>query len=87
LLIPIFSFLLLLINAEKVNAAPGSEDIYNVSNNVINNWNANVGTKDFPMTTGRKIVYDVYSDKYIKNGYQVITKDFGRGNQQYIHFT
>ena len=87
-LIPILFFLFLLfIQEHHAHASTGDEDIYNVSSTVKNNWNNLMGSKDFTMTSGRKIVYDVYSDKFVTNGYQVITKNFGKGSQKYIRFS
>ncbi|MEZ7794266.1 PKD domain-containing protein, partial [Niallia circulans] len=87
-LIPILFFLFLLfIQEHHAHASTGDEDIYNVSSTVKNNWNNLMGSKDFTMTSGRKIVYDVYSDKFVTNGYQVTTKNFGKGSQKYIRFS
>ncbi|MGN7300452.1 PKD domain-containing protein [Ferdinandcohnia sp. SAFN-114] len=40
------------------------------------------------MRTGRNIVYDIYSSKYISGGYQIVNKTFsGHSNQPYLRFT
>ncbi|MEK4444193.1 PKD domain-containing protein [Niallia sp. FSL K6-0077] len=80
--------LILFINDSKVvHADTGDEDIYNVTSIVKNEWDSLIGTKDMSMTSGRKIVYDVYQNKYVSNGYNIVNKDFGKGNQPYIRFS
>jgi len=59
---------------------------YDVETSVKNNWDNTYGTKTYSQRSGQKLVYDVYSSKYISGGYQIVNKDFGNGNQPYINF-
>ncbi|MEM5013981.1 PKD domain-containing protein [Niallia taxi] len=81
----LLSFFLFFI--PNVYADTGDDDIYNVSSTVKNNWIKTYGNKEFPATSGLRIVSDVYMNKYVDNGYEVVNKDFGKGKQPYIHFS
>ena len=59
---------------------------YDVPSSVRNNWAQNVGGKAYSYESGRKLVYDVYAEKYIQNGYRIVNRDFGKGTQPYLHF-
>ncbi|MFE7064173.1 PKD domain-containing protein [Sutcliffiella sp. NPDC057660] len=73
----------LFFNEINVEAASSP---YDVSNTVVNNWANTVGGKTFPQNSGRKLAYDVYSQKYTNGGYNIVSKNFGQGSQQYINF-
>ncbi|MDE5055295.1 PKD domain-containing protein [Niallia taxi] len=87
LVIPLLLLSFFLFFIPNTYAATGDEDIYNVSSTVKNNWNKISGSKETPATSGRRIVSDVYMNKYVDNGYEVVNKDFGKGKQPYIHFS
>ncbi|UAL49883.1 hypothetical protein K7887_22460 (plasmid) [Sutcliffiella horikoshii] len=75
-----------LTSNEEVAFAASSP--YDVPSSVRNGWDDRPGGKTFNMTTGRKLVYDVYSNKYINGGFQVVNRNFsqGHGNQPYLNF-
>ncbi|MEK5105058.1 hypothetical protein MKX83_24255 [Cytobacillus sp. FSL M8-0252] len=62
------------------------ETPYDVPSSVKNGWNDNLGLKNFPATTGKRLVYDVYSKKYTSNGYKIVNKNFGDGTRKYVNF-
>ncbi|MCM3227699.1 hypothetical protein [Terribacillus saccharophilus] len=64
----------------------GASSPYDVPSKVKNNWSKTLGIKSFPMTSGKRIAYDVYSQKYTKGGYKIVSKDFGEGKQKYVNF-
>lgn len=66
-----------------VHAASGP---YNVPSFMKTYWAKNYGGKRYPMTSGDDLVYDVYSKKYTKGGYQIVNKNFGKGTQSYLNF-
>lgn len=59
---------------------------YQVPSSVRNGWANNYGQKTFSTTSGEKIVYDVYKDKFTSSGYDIVYKNFGKGTQPYITF-
>ncbi|MFT9601031.1 PKD domain-containing protein [Mesobacillus sp.] len=59
---------------------------YDVESSVRSGWNSTYGGKNYDMTSARKLVYDVYANKYTSGGYQVTWRDFGKGNQPYLNF-
>ncbi|WP_066412845.1 hypothetical protein [Sutcliffiella cohnii] len=64
-----------------------ADDPYSVPSSVRNNWDNTYGSKIFDMRTGRRLVYDVYSEKYISGGYRITNQDFGNGRQPYLNFS
>ncbi|MFT0137135.1 hypothetical protein ACEK07_00205, partial [Alcanivoracaceae bacterium MT1] len=80
------TFLMILVTTE-LNYAESASDPYTVPTNVKNNWNNTVGGKNFDMRTGRNLVYDIYSNKYINGGYRITNQNFGKGSQPYLHFS
>lgn len=64
----------------------GATSPYDVPSNVSSGWSHNYGGKMFSMTSGKDLVYDVYSHKYTPGGYKVINENFGKGYQPYINF-
>lgn len=60
---------------------------YDVPSSVRGGWSQNFGSNDFEMETGKRIAYDVYNEKYIGGGYRITSRDFGKGNLQYLNFT
>lgn len=64
----------------------GASSPYNVPSSVKSNWDNTYGEKTYSMTSGKKLVYDVYTEKGIKGGYQIVNKNFGQGTQPYINF-
>lgn len=87
LVIPLLLLSFFLFFIPNAYAEPGDDDIYNVSSTIKNNWNKKYGNKELPATSGMRIVSDVYMNKYVENGYEVVDKDFGKGKQPYIHFS
>ncbi|NLP52210.1 PKD domain-containing protein [Bacillus sp. RO1] len=74
-----------LTSNEEVAFAASSP--YDVPSSVRNGWDDKPGGKTFNMTTGRKLVYDVYSHKYIDGGFQITNRNFNnRGSQPYLNF-
>ncbi len=63
-----------------------AEAPYNVPSSIENNWNDLKGSKSHSQRSGRKLIYDVYSKKYINNGYRIVNKNFGKGRQPYLNF-
>ncbi|MFE5473812.1 hypothetical protein [Bacillus safensis] len=83
----IFVFaLILLVVVDKDSVALGATSPYDVDSNVEKNWSNTLGLKNFPQTSGRKLTYDVYSQKYTSGGYRIATKNFGKGSQKYVNF-
>ena len=76
--------LLILINMTSLEAWASP---YDVPSSVRSGWNQNFGTNDFEMETGKRISYDIYNNKYINDGYRITTRDFGKGNLEYLNFT
>lgn len=68
-------------------ASYAADDPYSVPSSVRNNWGNTYGSKTFDMRTGRRLVYDVYSEKYISGGYRITNQDFGKGRQPYLNFS
>jgi len=64
----------------------GATSPYDIEQTVKDNWNKTYGHKTYDMTSGKNIVYDIYSTKYTPGGYQIISKNFGNGSKQYINF-
>lgn len=61
---------------------------FDVSSTVKNNWDKTLGGKTFKETTGKNLVYDVYENKVINNGYKIQNYNFdGTGNQPYFAFS
>ncbi|WP_158661031.1 hypothetical protein [Bacillus kwashiorkori] len=61
---------------------------YDVPTNIRNNWSNTYGDKTYSSTTGRKIIYDIYSGKHISGGYEIVNRNYNnKGTQPYIHFT
>lgn len=60
---------------------------YDVPSSVRGGWSKNFGSNDFEMETGKRIAYDVYNEKYINGGFRITSRDFGKGNLQYLNFT
>lgn len=60
-----------------------------VPSTVKRDWDLRYGSKDVDMRTGKKLVYDIYYNKYVKGGYEIVNKDFGNAGdpQPYLHFT
>ncbi|MBL5776188.1 hypothetical protein HV403_15730 [Bacillus sporothermodurans] len=67
-------------------AATGDENIYSIPSSVKNDWNKVWGGKSFSMTSGKDLVYDIYDNKYMEDGYTITTRDFGKGEQKYLRF-
>lgn len=62
---------------------------YSVESSVKNAWNngtAQLGSKSSSWTSGKRIVYDVYSQKFDKNGYSIVTGDFDGEKKKYLRF-
>lgn len=68
------------------NYTLGASSPYVVPSSVKNNWSNIPGGKEYSETTGRKLVYDVYSKKTISGGYRIVNRNFGKGTQPYINF-
>lgn len=49
-------------------------------------WRDRLGDNTYEMTTGRRLAYDIYSEKYINDGYDIVSDNFGKGEQKYIKF-
>lgn len=60
---------------------------YDVPSSVKSGWNDRYGSRSYSMNSGKLLVYDVYKDKYISGGYNIVNKDFGKGTQPYLNFT
>lgn len=71
---------------ETVEGAPGDDNIYDIPNAVKSGWNSIRGDKGYSFTSGKRLIYDIYNNKYVSSGYEVVNKDFGKGSQPYIHF-
>ena len=82
-LILIFALLIVVTPSDK---ALGATTPYSVPSNVQNGWSSTPGGKDYDFTSGKKLVYDVYSSKYTSGGYKIVTKNFGKGSQPYLNF-
>jgi len=80
----IATFFIVFLTNEDI--AKGASDPYTVSSTVKNNWDEILGQKTYSLRSGKKIVYDIYSQKYTSGGYKITTKDFGKGSQKYINF-
>lgn len=65
----------------SVHASP-----YLASSTDKSHWNDRIGNNNFAMTTGRRLAYDIYSEKYLSNGYSIVTDNFGKGDQKYLKF-
>lgn len=59
---------------------------HSVPTQIKNNWNNIRGGKIYTQRSGKKLVYDVYSNKYTKEGYKIVNKNFGKGTQPYLNF-
>ncbi|CQR47521.1 hypothetical protein BN1058_01844 [Paraliobacillus sp. PM-2] len=64
----------------------GADYPYNVPSDVKNNWNNIYAKKTYSETSGKKIVYDVYKDKYVNGGFEIVNLDLGKGTQPYVKF-
>lgn len=81
-----FVFTSLLIFSDKVEAA-GETTPYELPSGFSKKWNANNGSKDLKMESGKQIIYDVYDKKYLNDGFEIKTKKFGnKKSQPYLHF-
>jgi len=69
-----------------VNTVEGASSPYQVPSSIENGWNNTYGTSTNTMTSGRKVVYDVYQNKFTSGGYQIVTRNFGQGSKQYLNF-
>lgn len=85
----LFLFLLILglsglVNTHKAEAATSP---YNVPSSVLTNWYKIKGDKHYSNAPrGTRLIYDVYSKKYTKGGYQIVSRNFGNGTKQYVNF-
>lgn len=84
--LPLLLILLCIILTYDDIEVHGASSPYDVPSKVRNNWNDIFANKSFSMTSGKKLVYDVYSDKYINNGYRIVNRNFGNGTKAYINF-
>ncbi|NUH84753.1 hypothetical protein HUN92_13590 [Bacillus firmus] len=64
----------------------GASSPYDVESSVRNGWSNTLGLKNFPQTSGKRLVYDVYGSKYTSGGYRIVNKNFGQGTKQYVNF-
>lgn len=82
----LFAFFMFFFMKTEVSYAFNPLD---VPSNIKSNWNNSLGSKRNSMTSGRKLVYDIYFNKYVKSGYEIVTKNFGISGdpQPYLHFT
>jgi PKD repeat protein len=60
---------------------------YDVPTNVRSGWDSIYGGKIFNEYSGKMLIYDVYSSKYISSGYSIQNRNFGQGTQPYVWFT
>lgn len=66
--------------------AEAADNAYDVSSTVRNNWSNTLGGKTFDQTSGRKLVYDVYSNKFTSNGYRIVNANHGKGTEPFVNF-
>src|SRR5690554_4095587 len=85
--ITISMLIILMLYPIFLNETVSAYSPFDVENSVKNNWDNIYGFKNNNMRSGRNIVYDVYSEKYIDGGYRVVNQNFGNGSQPYIHFS
>ncbi|GLO68266.1 hypothetical protein [Oceanobacillus kimchii] len=84
LLFSVFSLLILYcVDVPIVQAASGP---YDVPSDVRNKWDNIKGGKQYTNSTGKRLLYDVYSHKGIDDGYRVVNRNFGEGTRAYINF-
>ena len=80
-------FFCILVFGHNLQAHAVTWNPYDVESSVKKNWDSNPCGKQYVMETGRNIVYDIYSEKYDKNGYKIVNKNFGKGKKKYIRFS
>ncbi|MCA1064432.1 PKD domain-containing protein [Rossellomorea aquimaris] len=73
------------MNGVGVNAANPHSPESSVSN-ALSSGSYSIGSKDFSWTGGKRMVYDVYSSKYLSNGWTVETRNFNGTSQPYLKF-
>lgn len=73
--------LFLISGLQSVEASP-----YLASSGDKTHWKDHFGNNTYSMTSGKRLTYDIYEDKYIDGGYDIVTEDFGKGSQKYIKF-
>ncbi|CAI6330708.1 ABC transporter C-terminal domain-containing protein [Bacillus subtilis] len=84
-----FGFMLLVFLAVLTlhnNEVRAATTPYDVESNVKNHWSDTLGLKNFPQTSGKRLTYDVYSQKFTSGGYKIVSKDFGKGSKKYVNF-
>lgn len=74
-------FLISITEISSVHANP-----YLASSTDKSHWDDRRGNNLYPMTTGRRLAFDIYSDKYTSDGYGIVTENFGKGDQKYLKF-
>jgi len=84
-LVSIISFAFFFFGHPSVTHASHSTP-YQVPSSVRNGWSHIYGSKQYSTTSGKKIIYDVYKDKFTNGGYAIVNKDFGKGTQPYLTF-
>lgn len=82
----ILSLLIVGVFIFKASTSLGASSPYDVESSVKSGWANLYGGKRYAMESGRKLVYDVYANKYTSGGYSITWRDFGKGNQPYINF-
>lgn len=60
---------------------------YDVHSSIRGGWSKNYGTNNHEMESGLRLAYDIYNNKYLDNGFRITTRDFGKGNLQYLNVT
>lgn len=68
-------------NFSSVHANP-----YLASSTDKSHWDDLRGSNSYTMTSGRRLAYDIYADKYTSDGYGIVTDNFGKGDQKYLKF-
>ena len=71
------------------NATGSNFSPFVVDKMVKQNWRAKKGGKEYRPHSGRKLVYDVYSGESgqsLKQGWQIVNADKGRGNEPFLQF-
>ena len=80
------AFLMLVAVLSFNNEAHAASSPYDVDSAVKKDWNEIYGGRSYTMQSGKALVYDIYSEKYSDDGYKIVKRDFGKGEQKYIRF-
>ena len=82
----LFSLFLFLFTIDG-KIVEGASHPYDVPSSVQNNWNQKYGDKSYNSVSERRLMYDVYFNKYFDGGYRIVNRNFNdKGSQPYLNF-